>query len=285
MGGKRLKTGRNKEYEERIANAIGKKEFAKLSRGYDLLGDIAIIEFKGSRNNGREIANMLMEFNPNIKTVLKKVGAVSGKYRIRKVRYVAGRKNFIATYRENGCTFNFDMRKVYFSNRLSFERSRLLGLVKDSESVMVMFAGAGPFAIEIAKHVPTANVVAIELNRNGYNHILENIKINKTSNVRAMLGDVGKKAKEYMNSIDRIIMPLPRSSLDFLDATYDVAKKKAIVHLYAFSDSKEPFLPVLKRVKEHAKKRGYKIKLMSKRIVRSYSTSESEIVLDYMITK
>ena len=130
---------------------LTKKELSKLARGYDQLGDIVIIEFDGSKGKEKEIAQILMDSNRSIKTVLAKAGAISGKYRVRKLRYVAGKKNFIATYVENGCRFRFDTRKVFFSNRLSYERSRIIKLVKDRERIMVMFAGIGPFAIEIAK--------------------------------------------------------------------------------------------------------------------------------------
>ncbi len=285
MDNKKGKDGWNKAYEQQIVDTIGKREFAKLSRGYDLMGDIAIIEFRGTKKNEKKIAEILMGSNNTIKTVLAKAGAVSGKYRIRKVRYISGRKNFIANHRENNCLFRFDVRKVYFSNRLSFERSRILKLVKDGEHVMVMFSGIGPFAIEIAKNFKKSKVVAIELNRFGYKYALENIKLNKTDNVEAVLGDVRKKAADYKNFADRIIMPLPKSSLDFLDEAYKVAKRRAVVHLYAFSNAADPFKAVYRKVQEHSKKKGYRVKLIEKRVVRPYSPTESEIVLDYLLVK
>ncbi|MGI0100587.1 MAG: class I SAM-dependent methyltransferase [Candidatus Micrarchaeaceae archaeon] len=279
------KTGRNKEYEDMIAKAIGSEEYAKLSRGYDLLGDIAIIDFGGSRKSERKIAAVLMELNKNIRTVLAKAGAVSGRYRIRKVRYVAGKRNFIATYRENGCTFVFDVRGVYFSNRLSFERSRLLGLVKGREKVVVMFAGVGPFAIEIAKRFPAAKVVAIELNRAGYNYMLKNIKANKLGNVDAVLGDVKKRANDYGNFADRVIMPLPMSSMDFLDEAFTVAKSGAVVHLYTIADVGRGAKQAFDTVKEHSGRMGYRARLICSRVVRPYSSKQAEVVLDYRIYK
>lgn len=279
------KKGGKKDYEKKIIDTIGEEEFSKLSRGYDLLGNIAIIEFKGSKKNAKRIADILMKWNSNIHTVVEKVGAVSGKYRVRKVAYVAGKKNFVAEYKENGCTFRFDIRKVYFSNRLSFERSRILGLVKKGENIMVMFAGVGPFAIEIAKTIKETKVVAIELNSAGYKYMLENVKLNKTDNVEPVKGDVKKLSSKYRNFADRIIMPLPKSSLDFLDDAHRVAKKQAIVHLYAFSAASDPFSDIYEKVRKRAKEKGYKVKLLDKRLVRPYSANESEIVIDYQIRK
>lgn len=272
-------------FEDKIGRIVGKKELAKLSKGYDQIGDIAIIEFSGTKKSEKKIANTLIQSNKSIKTVLAKDGAVSGKYRIRKLRYIAGRKNYIANYKENGCTFRFDLRKVYFSNRLSFERSRILKLVKPKENVMVMFAGFGPFAIEIAKTVSKTKVVGIEINKSGYKYMLDNIKLNKLNNVKAVLGDVKKKAGIYRNFADRIIMPLPKSSLDFLDESYKIAKKRAVVHLYSFAKGSDPFQEVYKKVMEHSRKNNYGVRIIGKRIVRPYSSNESEIVLDYALTK
>jgi tRNA (guanine37-N1)-methyltransferase len=272
-------------YEQQLASKISKDELTKLSKGYDQIGSIAIIEFKGKRANERKIARLLIQSNNSIKTVLAKAGAVSGKYRIRKLRYVAGIKDYMANYRENECIFRFDIRKVYFSNRLSFERSRILKLAKKGENVMVMFAGVGPFAIEIARNIKDTNIVAIELNKSAYNYMLASITLNKLNNVKAVCGDVKKEAKNYGNFADRVIMPLPKSSLEFLDQVHKVAKKNAVVHLYAFSELDDPFSKICNKIVAHSKKKRYTVKIMNKRIVRPYSTKECEVVIDYSIKK
>ena len=276
------KKGEKPSYREQLSRILTKKEFSQLARGYDQIGDIVVIEFTGSRSKEREIAQILIDSNISIKTVLAKAGAVRGKYRVRKLRYVAGIENFIATCRENGCTFRFDTRKVFFSNRLSYERSRILGLVKDRENVMVMFAGIGPFAIEIAKANRHSKIVAVELNRFGYRYMLENVKLNKVDNVKPVLGDVKRVSVKYRNFADRIIMPLPMSSMNFLDEAYKVARKRAIVHLYAFADKPET---VKDAVRMHAKKKGYEVRFLEWREVRPYSTTDSEYAVDYQILK
>jgi tRNA (guanine37-N1)-methyltransferase len=272
------------DFKRELERILAPDEQQKLSRGYDQLGDIAIIEFAGSRAKGRRIGELLMEANKSIKTVLAKAGAVSGKYRIRKVEHLAGKRSFIANYRENNCTFRFDVRRVFFSNRLSYERSRIIGLVRDGENVLVMFAGAGPFAIEIAKARPKTNIIAVEMNRFGYNYMKENVKLNKTANVKPVLGDMKKLSGKYGNFADRIIMPLPKSSIEFLDDAYKVAKRSAIVHLYVFAET-DGIDRIHERIAAHAKKCHYRVKFSNERIVRPYSSSESEFVLDYEIRK
>ena len=253
--------------------------------GYDLLGGTAIIEFRGTRAGAREAALKLMEFDGRIKTVLLKAGPVTGEYRTRKLSHLAGARKYTVDYRENGCTFRFDPRKTFFSSRLSFERSRILNLAKDGENVCVMFAGAGPFAIELAKKFRGSIITAIEKNPASVRYLKENLALNRTPNVTAVKGDVKKVAKSYRGSADRIIMPLPWSSLDFLDEAVLVAKERATVHIYIFGRTEGLEAESWKRIAAHAKRNRCTARKLFSRAVRTYSASESEIVIDYTLRK
>lgn len=253
-----------------------------MAKGYDILGNIAIIDVeKGERATAKKI----MAEHSMVTTVIAKAGAVSGKYRIRKFRYVAGEKTYVATYKENNCIFKFDVRKSFFSNRLSFERARILDLVKEKETVLVMFAGVGPFAIEIAKSHPKAKVVAIELNKEAYKSMVDNMTANKIKNMTAVLGDVSTASNRYKNSSNRIIMPLPMKSMEFLDQVLLVAKKDAIVHIYTFGSKESAFAEARQKISEHAKQKGYKVSFLFERVARDYSFNQIEVAVDYKIRK
>jgi tRNA (guanine37-N1)-methyltransferase len=198
---------------------------------------------------------------------------------------VCGKRKYAVQYRENGCVFSFDPRKAFFSSRLSFERSRILNASKDNEKTMVMFAGIGPFAIEIGKKNKNSEIVAIEINPYACSSMRKNIRINKIHNVKVDCGDVKKLAKKYPDFADRIIMPLPWSSLEFLDDALRVSKKKATVHLYVFGNKEELPDSAWGMIKEHAKKNDYKASMLFSRAVRTYSASEIEMVIDYAIKK
>ncbi|MGC8670149.1 MAG: class I SAM-dependent methyltransferase [Candidatus Micrarchaeia archaeon] len=273
-------------YEEGLKMLLSKEEFNELSRGYDLLGNIAIIEISDKlKQKEKKIAEILIGSNKNIETVLKKAGPVEGIYRLRKLKYLAGKRSFIANYKENHCVFMFDVRKVFFSNRLSFERSRLCNLSRDGESIMVMFAGVGPFAIEIAKAHKNAKIVAIELNKAAYEYMKKNIEINKVKNVVAVNGDVKDKCKEFEGFADRVIMPMPKTSLLFLDEACLAAKKHAFIHIYTFSPVSDPFGGIQKSLEQYAKEHDCQMSIVGKRIVRPYSANEVEIVADIEIKK
>ena len=274
------------DYREALERILGKREREQLARGYELLGNIAIIELSDElKKKEKRIAQALMIANPRVKTVLAKAGGVYGMYRKRKLRYIAGARSYLADYRENNCTFRFDVRQVFFSSKLSFERSRVASLVDGKERVMVVGAGVGPFVVEIAKGHPKASVVGIEPNRHAYDAMKYNIKANKTQNAKAELGDVRKAYKKYAGYADRIIVPMPTVSLEFLDQIISIAKKKSIIHLYVFGSAESVLADSWKRVKAHAKANGYRTKMLGHRIVRPYSAKEVELVIDFLVDK
>ncbi|HVA82928.1 MAG TPA: class I SAM-dependent methyltransferase family protein [Candidatus Aquilonibacter sp.] len=276
------KAGPKGKYRELLQKKLG-KSYDDVTKSYDIIGNIALIDAKGKP--AVAMAKAIMQTNKNVLTVISKGGAVSGKYRVRKYTHILGKRNFIADYRENGIELRFDIRKTFFSSRLAFDRLRIARMVKPKENVIVMFAGMGPFAIAIGKMHRDANIVGIELNRDACSYMKQNIALNKTPNVVAELGDVKKVAQKYEGFADRVIMPLPKNSYDFLDSVLKVAKKRCIVHYYAFGDRKTGFKDELKRVKEFFAGRDARIKLLDSRVVRQYSPKEIEIVLDIQLNK
>ena len=248
---------------------------------YDIIGSIAVVEAESGIE--KEAARLILRQNKRIKTVLSRASAVSGTYRIRKHSYIAGKKTYISKYRENGCIFNIDLNKAFFSPRLSYERNRVSKLVRKNEKVIVMFAGVGPFAIEMARNAPSSEVVAIELNRHAYSYMLKNISENKAKNVVPILGDVAKVAPNYEGYADRIVMPLPKDSADFLGSAILCAKRNCTVHYYAFSGRDNPYASAENLIRKACLKHGRKARIISKRIVRPYSPSSVEIVIDFMV--
>ena len=269
-------------YRELLKKGL-KDEYDSAVRGYDVLGSIAIIGEQG--RNGRIIAETVMKVNKNVKTVVSKAGAVKGRYRKREFEFVAGERNFVADYKENGCTFRFDIRKTFFSPRLSFERKRITELSKDNEHVIVMFAGIGPFAIEIAKKNKGSEIIAVELNKDSYRYMLDNIKINKTANVEPVLGDAKSVVEGMADWADRIIMPLPMSANKFLRSAVIAARNGCVIHYYSFGDSADPFSESGKMARELAKSMGFTARVVGRRVVRPYSKNISEIVIDIRIGK
>ncbi len=274
------------DYREALEKILSVREREQLARGYELLGNLAIIELSDElKKKEKRIAQALMAATPRVRTVLAKVGGVYGVYRKRKLRHIAGAKNYIAEYRENNCTFRFDARQVFFSSKLSFERSRVTSLVRNKEHVIVVGAGVGPFVIEIAKGHPDTVVIGIEPNKHAYDAMKHNIMFNKTQNAKAEFGDVRKVCGRYVGYADRIIVPMPTVSLDFLDPIVRMAKRKSVIHLYVFGSAESVLADSWKRIRTHAKDEGYKARMLGHRVVRPYSAKEVELVIDFSVDK
>ncbi len=271
---------RPKGYRELLLGELGQERYEGITKSYDQLGNIVIIDVE--KRFAGKVARIILETHKNAETVLRKEGAVSGRYRTRKYSFVMGKRGYVARYKENGASFVFDVRKTFFSSRLAYERKRITDLSKDGELVVVMFAGIGPFAIEIAKKNRASRVVAIELNKAAYGYMLENIKLNKTSNVIPVLGNAMAPPREYLGMAERIIMPLPMDSSRFLAAALSLAAPRCAIHYYAFVDDGGE--GEVGRISLLCQKRGLAFRLLGRRAVRPYSSKISEIVIDFEIS-
>ncbi len=266
---------------------------------FDQIGNIAILEVRG-KENPKLIAQRIMQTNSNITTVALKASELRGKYRVRKLKIIAGEKTTLTTYRESGCTFELDVAKVYFSPRLSFERQRIAQQVKSGEKILVLFAGVGPYAIVIAKKLKmevkstgkkAAEIVAIELNPAAVKFMKRNIELNKVGEiVTAVKGDVAKVLRAYRSWADRIIMPLPHTAEKYLPAAMRATCRDGIIHFYTFSENRgenkkkiNPFKTAVAKVQKAAKKEKRKVKILTKRIVNTYATGVVQVVVDVKV--
>ena len=271
-----------KSYKMMLKKALG-DNYENAPRGFECIGNIAIID--ANAKIAKKIGSVIMEVNKNITTVIRKEGAVKGRYRKRKYSHVIGRRSFITEYKENGAVMKFDIRDTFFSTRLSFERSRIAALSKGNENVVVMFAGVGPFAIELALKNKEANVVGIEINRKAARYMKENIELNNTKNVAAVSGDVKRVSKNYPNFADRVIMPLPKDAGSFLDSVAIIAKKKCVVHYYAFVDINGGLENLVKKLNAFFSSRKMKFEVIMWRVVRPYSPKIIEVVIDFKVAR
>jgi len=273
--------------KERLRDVLSPVEIEELKRAYDILGEIAIVEIPDSLKSregliGREI----LTFNKNIKAVYKKVGRRKEVFREMDLKLLAGRDRETTTYREHGCVFKFHFKKVFFSPRLSTERKRIADQVKDNELIGAFFAGVGPFPIVIAKR-KYVMIYAIELNPVAFRDLKKNIKLNKLENkIYAVFGDVKKLAPEIAaleGKFDRILMPIPKTSEDFLETCMSVIKKGGIIHFYYFGERETPFREAEKRIKKTAEKLKKKYNIVFKRKVRPFSAKIVQVVVDFRV--
>ena len=138
--------------KEALSSKFSEEELRHLTKAFDIIGDIAIIEIPDELvSREKEIAEAIMQVHRNVKVVAKKLGGMTGEYRVRPLKIIAGENRTETEYHENGCRMRFDVAKTYFSVRLSHERERIAAQVKDGENILALFAGVGPFPLVIAR--------------------------------------------------------------------------------------------------------------------------------------
>jgi len=204
----------------------------------EIIGRVAIIEVPPELANYEDlIGTAVMRVHKRVKTVLAKLGAVRGELRLTNYKVIAGVEEAETVYREHGCIFHLDPTKVYFSPRLSRERWRITQQVGKGETIIDMFAGIGPFSIQIGKKHIDANVFAIDINPNAYAFLKKNIARNKVEDrIFPIIGDARTIIREnYVGIADRVIMNLPKRSIEFIDVACEALKLTGgVLHYYGF---------------------------------------------------
>ena len=268
-----------------LKDKLSEPELRAVRRGFDIVGDIAIIEVPDELSEKEDIvADAIKKVCKNVRTVLRKMGERKGKYRLREFKILSG-DGTETTHREYGYELRLDVTKVYFSPREAEERQRIAKMVKSNESVLVMFAGIGPYAIAIAKKQPNIKkVYAIEINPYAYRYMVENIRINKLSDkIVPILGDVSVICKDYVNKFDRIVMPLPKGAYKFIDIALKCAKRQGFIHFYHWAHESDLFGEALEIIKEAAEKLALDVKIIGKRKVLPYASRVWKICIDFMV--
>lgn len=203
-------------------------------RSFDAIGDTAVVNFKGrtGRIEAVRFARSLMSKNRHLKSVFMKVGKITGEERKPRLKLLYGEDRALTTHSENGCEFKVDVRKVFFTPRLSNERQRVVSGVRRTDDVLDMFCGVGPFSIPIAKKA--RSVYAVDINRYAIRLLEDNMELNHVNNIVPMRMDAKDAPKTIKKRFDRIVMNLPASAIDYIPYALKLCKDRCIMNIYSF---------------------------------------------------
>ena len=125
------------------------------------------------------IANVLLDKNPSVRTVINKTDEVgtSSEYRTFQYELLAGDPSLDVEARQSECTFLFNYSRVYWNTRLNTEHKRLVNSFRPGEAVCDVMAGVGPFAVPAGKK--NVFVWANDLNPDSYASLVDAISRNK----------------------------------------------------------------------------------------------------------
>ncbi|BDZ71860.1 hypothetical protein GCM10025861_23770 [Methanobacterium petrolearium] len=251
----------------------------EFKKSFDIIGDVVILEIPDELEDEKYlIGEAALKFTKR-KSVYRKKSKIKGIVRTRELEHLAGEDQPVTIHKEYDSHITLDVKKVYFSPRLATERKIVTDQVHDGEIIIDMFAGVGPFSINIARR-RKVQIYAVDINPHAVNYLEKNITSNKLKGqIKPTQGDVAEVLKNLNLEVDRIIMNLPGTAYEFLPIAIKHIKPGGTLHYYQFSrDFEDP----IKRVKQAAQPRH--VKILDKRKVKSRSPGVWHVAIDAKIT-
>ena len=215
---------------------------------YEQVGHVLHLNLKSHHEPyGRLIGDVLLEkLSPSVETVVTKIGEVKGPYRTYDMEVLAGRPSTDVTVVEHGIRLHFDLSKVYWSTRLSGQRTRSLDEdIQSDEVIADAFCGVGALCVRAAVE-KNCTVVANDLNPAAIEYCRANANRNGVDDkISAMCGDANDFIASLGHSEGRplphhLMLNFPLASVDFLHnlKRWPINKLSEIVptvHVYTFA--------------------------------------------------
>ncbi len=254
---------------------------SQLPTSFDVIGDIAILKIPESLAPHRaEIGRAILEWNRNLHVVAHDRG-VTGKHRVRDLEIVAGEPRTTTVHTEYGLRYRVDVARAYFSPRLGSERARVADQVSSGERVADPFAGVGPYAILIARRRAPAAVIASDANPAAVELLRQNVAANRADRVDTREGDARAILQEVA-PVDRIILDLPHSAMDFLSEALETLGRRGTVHVYAILEDADRE-DCIRAIRAAVKASGRRVVSLRVHVVRAYSPTQHHVAFDVTV--
>lgn len=250
---------------------------------YERIGDVVVVnELDGFSRE--EAVEAILEHNPGIDSVLLKSEEVSGEFRVGGYENIYG-EGTETVHREHGTRLKVDPTEMFFSEREGTERKRIFESVEPGEEVLVMFAGAGPFPVTIARNSEPAHVVGVEKNPEAVRYARENIEMNSVGDTVEMVeGDVRKICPE-LGRFDTVLMPSPTNALEFLDEALGAVSDGGRLVVYSVQPREDLYGEVVESVGESAEGLGLEVEVLEKRVTADFSPAKRKVAVEFRVNR
>lgn len=278
-----------RDFEEAFVPIRSYKDLVRVPEGlrgslpssFDVIGDIAVLKIPEElHDHRREIADAILAWNAKIKVVAQDHG-VAGALRVRTLEILAGEKRTTTVHLEHGLRYRVDVARAYFSPRLATERLRIAEQVRPGETVADPFAGVGPYAILIAKRRQSSRVHASDVNPVAVGLLRQNVSANRASSVDVREGDA-RAILERIGPVDRVILDLPHTSMDFLPDAMRALGPRGTVHAYAILDDAERE-DREREIRLAVEKEGRRSESIGLHVVRAYAPTQHHVAFDVTV--
>jgi len=180
-------------YLDIITAILPEDEQGEIPSGFSQVGHVAHLNLRDEYLKHKHlIAEILMDKNAGVRTVINKIDDVGEENEFRTFKYevLAGPDDLDVTISEENCTFKFDYGKVYWNSRLNTEHRRLVSTFKEGEAVCDVMAGIGPFAVPAGRK--NVFVWANDLNPDSFSSLQDAVKRNKVQDYVRPFNDDGR---------------------------------------------------------------------------------------------
>jgi tRNA (guanine37-N1)-methyltransferase len=126
----------------------------EIPTGFNSVGHVAHLNLREQYLPYKHIiAQVILDKNPHLKTVINKLSNVGTESEFRTFPYevLAGPDDLNVEVKESGCIFQFDYGTVYWNSKLSTEHERIVDVFHQGDVVVDVMAGIGPFAVPAGK--------------------------------------------------------------------------------------------------------------------------------------
>ncbi len=216
--------------------------------GYEQVGHVLHLNLKPHHEScGRLIGDVLLDkLSPSVETVVTKIGEVKGPYRTYDMKVLAGKPSTEVTVVEHGIRLHFDLAKVYWSTRLSGQRTRSIDEdILPGQVIADAFCGVGALCVRAAVE-KNCTVFANDLNPDAIENCRANAERNGVGDkITAACGDAhdfiaGLGHADGMPLPHHLMLNFPLASVDFLrNLQYwpvdEFAEVEPTVHVYTFA--------------------------------------------------
>src|SRR2546426_12327533 len=201
------------------------------------------------------------------RTVVQDRSGIHGPMRVPDVQVLWG-NGTETVHIEGRIRYAMDVARVMFSSGNLAERVGIADRVRPGAIVVDLFAGIGYFSLPIAVRGRAETVYGCELNPVSFRYLVENTRLNRTTNLIPLLGDCRAVAPRQV--ADWVIMG-HFDARESLDVAFQTLRRKGTI-VYHELCRKEQYPDALtRRLAEAARARWMDVGAIRTRIVKSYA--------------
>jgi tRNA wybutosine-synthesizing protein 2 len=197
--------------------------------------------------------------------------------------YIVGDRKTITIHKEFNTKFKIDIDSITFSPGNKGERGHLIEITEDKEIICDMFACIGNLSLPITVNNPTVTIYGIELNKEAYEYLKENISMNRVEDrYSPILGD--NRSVTPKNIASRVLMGFFDIDTKQLEKAIEAIKEEGWIH-YHYTSSRGSKFQKENIFTELSKLKGFKLEEIKTRRIKKFSPRLEHMCADVKIRK